>query len=311
MRGKWIRLRDEPYLGCIALVLTESSCLVERLPEPGRNPLETDVCDIADFPSPLHHMEFPAILPTYDEVTPFKNSRHLLLRSVTFFGRCPALAAGDRAVVVRGPYRHSSGFISILTDVPFSDQIASFAKIVDSIPDVVCRGDPGVIVPIGDLVRHAVEIPYAFRVLDRVRVVVGIEYRGCTGRVSKVRRNVVTVQLASGTIFKTEPGYLTREFHNSDLVEVFRGEFKTRRGFVIFKRAGGIHGIIDVKDGEYQPDCIVRFAFFVALRALLRSHTVSSASSGPQLCRAGRSKLCPCAIFIPRPRRLYRRACSY
>ncbi|KAJ7213500.1 hypothetical protein GGX14DRAFT_618859 [Mycena pura] len=56
MRGEWIRLRDEPYLGCIALVLTESSCLVERLPEPGRNPLETDVCDIADLPSVLHHM---------------------------------------------------------------------------------------------------------------------------------------------------------------------------------------------------------------------------------------------------------------
>ncbi|KAJ7194704.1 hypothetical protein GGX14DRAFT_404492 [Mycena pura] len=253
MPGEWIRLREEPYAGCIALVLTDRSCLVERLPVPLRNLLDLDVCDIVDYSTPLRRSEFPSFLPTSEEVAPFQRSRHLLLQRATFFGTSPSLTAGDRVVAMQGRFRLTTGYISILAHVPFTERVVTFAKVVDVIPDVVNRHDAGVIIPLGDLRRHAVEIPNPFRVSDRVRVAVGAEHRGCSGRVSAVLDDLVTVQVARNeatrcglqvttfqgtTTFQNKASYFVRDFWFRDLIEVFRGPFKDRKGFVISSRRG-------------------------------------------------------------------------
>ena len=274
MPGEWIRLREEPYAGRIALVLTDCSCLVERLSVPLRNLLDFDVCDIVDYSTPLRRSEYPPVLPTTEEVAPFQRSRHLLLKHATFFGTSPSPTAGDRVVAVQGRFRRTTGYISILAHVPFTERVVSFAKVVDVLPSVVNGQDAGVIIPLGDLRRHAVEIPNPFRVSDRIRVAVGAEHWGCCGRVSEVVDDLVTVQVArteatrcgvpgssfeGRTTFQKKASFLVRDFWFHDLIEVSRGPLKDRKGFVLSSRRGGILSVLDVcgrsfLSQRYTPD---------------------------------------------------------
>jgi ribosomal protein L24 len=207
---------------------------------------------------------FTPVHPTPDQVAAFLADDHPALVKLRFRGLCPALAEGDRVVVVHGPHQGETGFIVVLREVPVSGQRVKYAKILKDYNgvDILKKEDVGLYVQVAHLERHGLDIPCAIVVQDRVRVVSGVLYRGTTGRVIDNSQGFLTVAASSDSevigatstseisdrqVFQISIRYVNRDFRCGDLVRVRTGKHRGRVGLIIATFTGGSIEVFDVR----------------------------------------------------------------
>ncbi|KAJ6450239.1 hypothetical protein C8R47DRAFT_1230353 [Mycena vitilis] len=209
------------------------------------------------FSSPIQCRTYPRVLPTGDERSPFADSRLLALQNIIFDAPSPALAEGDRVVVVGGVHDGNTGYISTMRDMLVQRRRMEYAKVVPHYDGTarVKKEDVGVYLRVGELKRHGLDVCYDLRIHDRVKVVHGLLYWGATGRVENIEQDIVTVAVPTdypvvGATFPSKwtdgrqsftinIGYLRREIHLGDIVRVRRAEHQGRCGFVVALFTGG------------------------------------------------------------------------
>jgi ribosomal protein L24 len=201
--------------------------------------------------------------PTPAQLAPFLEDDHPALEKIRFRGHSPALAEGDRVVVVAGPHQGETGFIVVLREVPVDRQRVKYAKIVKVYNgvDIVKKGDTGLYVRVAHLERHGLDVPCAIVVQDRVRVVSGVLFRGATGRVIDNSNGILTVvadksleltgattqsEMSDRQVFQTSIRYVNRDYHCGDLVRVRTGKHKGRVGLIVATFTGGSFEVFDV-----------------------------------------------------------------
>ncbi|KAJ7912884.1 hypothetical protein B0H13DRAFT_2326938 [Mycena leptocephala] len=180
--------------------------------------------------------------PTPAQLAPFLEDDHPALEKIRFRGHSPALAKGDRVVVVAGPHQGEAGFIVVLREVPVDRQRVKYAKIVKVYNgvDIVKKGDTGL--------------------YDRVRVVSGVLFRGATGHVIDNSNGILTVvadksleltgattqsEMSDRQVFQTSIRYVNRDYRCGDLVRVRTGKHKGRVGLIVATFTGGSFEVFD------------------------------------------------------------------
>ncbi|KAJ7080330.1 hypothetical protein C8R44DRAFT_754378 [Mycena epipterygia] len=239
-RGEWIRLKQTPYEGKVAWVVSSQRFIVANLNGVG----EADPCSRLTYDSPLRASAYPRVLPNPDELLPFKQTTESYLKQATFIGTAPALVEGVRVVVVAGEHKGNVGYIVMIREIADEKYRVRWAKIQEEYngTDTV-RGDShGIFVQIAHLRRHALDPPTPFRVLDRVQVVAGIEHRGAIGRIIQIEDQWLSIQFPQESgeqnIIEVEHRCVARHFMEGDFVCV-TGASRNRRGLVVKICTGG------------------------------------------------------------------------
>ncbi|KAJ7891127.1 hypothetical protein B0H13DRAFT_1887299 [Mycena leptocephala] len=266
----WVIPRRGLYKGLLALVLTKRKFLAA--PVSTSTPVgmglmghqEFNKCIEVSLATDMLRQNFTPVHPTADQLAAFLADDHLALEKLRFRGLCPALAEGDRVVVVHGPHQGATGFIVVLREVPVSGQRVKYAKILKAYNsvDILKKEDAGLYVQVAHLEHHGLDIPCAIVVQDRVRVVSGILYRGITGRVIDNSQGFLTVAASSNSeiigatttseisdrqVFQISIRYVNRDFRCGDLVRVRSGKHKGRVGLIVATFTGGS---IEIFDGD-------------------------------------------------------------
>ncbi|KAJ7926133.1 hypothetical protein B0H13DRAFT_1862637 [Mycena leptocephala] len=202
--------------------------------------------------------------PTPAQLAPFLEDDHPALDKICFRGHCPALAEGDRVVVVGGPHKTETGFIVVLREVPVNGQRVKYAKIVKVYNgvDIVKKEDTGLYVRVVHLQRHGLDIPSPIGVQDRISVVSSALFWGVTGRVIDNSSGILTVvadknleltgatsqsEMSDRQVFHISIRYVNRDFRCGDLVRVRTGKHHGRVGLIVATFTGGS---IEVFDGD-------------------------------------------------------------
>ncbi|KAJ7820143.1 hypothetical protein B0H13DRAFT_2378001 [Mycena leptocephala] len=221
----WVMPKHGLHKGRLALVLTKRKFLV----------------------APVSLSETTIILP---------------FKKFVFGGHCPALAEGDRVVVVAGPHQGETGFIVMLREVPVDHQRVKYAKIVKVYNgvDIVKKGDTSLYIRVAHLERHGLDVPCAMVVQDRVRVVSGALFRGATGHVIDNCEGYLTVaadrdleltgataqsEISDRKVFQISIRYVNRDFRRGDLVRVRTGKHEGRVGLIVATFTGGSIEVFD------------------------------------------------------------------
>jgi ribosomal protein L24 len=215
--------------------------------------------------------KFTPVQPTPDQLAAFLADDHPALQKLCFRGNSPALAEGNRVVVVHGPHQGETGFIVVLREVPVNGQRVKYAKIVKVYNglDIVKKEDASLYVRLAHLKRHGLDIPCAIGVQDRIRVVSGALFRGVTGRVidnsdgiltiaadsiltiaadstSEILGATATSEISDRKLFQTPIRYINRDFRCGDLVRVRTGHHQGRVGLIVATFTGGSIEVFDV-----------------------------------------------------------------
>jgi ribosomal protein L24 len=266
----WVIPKRGLHKGLLALVLTKRKFLaapVSTSTAVGQGLMghqEYNKCIEVSVATDMVSKNFTPVHPTPDQVAAFLADDHPALVKLRFRGLCPALAEGDRVVVVHGPHQGETGFIVVLREVPVSGQRVKYAKILKDYNgvDILKKEDVGLYVQVAHLERHGLDIPCAIVVQDRVRVVSGVLYRGTTGRVIDNSQGFLTVAASSDSevigatstseisdrqVFQISIRYVNRDFRCGDLVRVRTGKHRGRVGLIIATFTGGSIEVFDVR----------------------------------------------------------------
>ncbi|KAF8194482.1 hypothetical protein K438DRAFT_1969095 [Mycena galopus ATCC 62051] len=205
---------------------------------------------------------YPRLDPTPEQLLLFVGSRHPDLLTLPFHGLSPALAKGDRVVVVAGEHKGLNGFIFALAERwdKKEEQNVQYAKLVPPGPGGVYQtrkhlhtgndsghdNSGGACVELAHLKRSTLDICYTFRINDRVRVVSGILYKGVIGWVTAVANDSLTISIPqdcdvvgpttahfNDQSFTISIEHITREWHLGDSVRVRYGEYKDSVGVIV------------------------------------------------------------------------------
>ncbi|KAJ7312628.1 hypothetical protein DFH08DRAFT_822066 [Mycena albidolilacea] len=255
--GTWVCPQRGKARGQLAFVLTATKLYIGEPPEPLREQSR----------SLMKRKDFPRVAPTPDQLVPFAASQHDTLLALRFEGPCPALAEGDRVVVVAGEHKGMNGFIAVLREMWNEEkrQRIEYAKVVLPGHDgayQIKKVDKGAHVELAHLKRAGLNFGYKFLVNDRVRVVSGILYKGATGRVMDVANDRLTISIPNDfdvvgpttasavsphiKLFTIEIGHVSRVWYLGDSVRVRWDEHKGRTGVIVASNVGGILEIFDV-----------------------------------------------------------------
>jgi ribosomal protein L24 len=215
----------------------------------------------------MKRKDFPRVTPTPHQLVSFAASQHSTLLTLTFEGPCPALAEGDRVVVVAGKHKEMNGFIAVLRELWNGEKHRKieYTKVVlpgDGGAYHIKKQDKGAHVELTHLKRAGLDFGYKFLVNDRVRVVSGILYKGATGRVMDVANDRLTISIPNDfdvvgpttasavsphiKLFTIEIGHVSRVWYLGDSVRVRWDEHKGRTGVIVASNVGGILEIFDV-----------------------------------------------------------------
>ncbi|KAJ6607284.1 hypothetical protein B0H10DRAFT_2194971 [Mycena sp. CBHHK59/15] len=255
VRGTWVRLRRGNARGQVAFVLTATKLYIiasKKFKEKSRPHMK--------------RKDYPCLVPTPDQLLPFAASFHRALLALTFEGPCPALAEGDRIVVVAGKHKGMNSFIAVLREM-WNEQKhrrIEYAKVVP--PGYggvyqIKKEDVGAYVELAHLKRAGLDFCYKFLVNDHVRVVSSILYKGATGRVVDVADDHLTISIPSDSdvvgpttdsvvspntkLFTIGVGHVSRVWYLGDSVRVRWGEHQDRTGVIVASNVGGILEIFD------------------------------------------------------------------
>jgi ribosomal protein L24 len=267
--GTWVIPKYGLYKGLLALVLTKRKFLAT--PVSTSTPVgmglmghqEYNKCIEVSLATDMVRKKFTPVHPTPDQLAAFLADDHPALEKLCFKGLCPALAEGDRVVVVAGPHQGETGFIIVLRELPVAHQRVKYAKVVKVYNSVgiVKKGDAGLYVRVADLERHGLDIPCTIVVQDRVRVVSGVLYRGTTGRVIDNSQGFLTIAASSNSeiigatttseisdrqVFQISIRYVNRDLRCGDLVRVRTGKHHGRVGLIMATFTGGSIEVFDV-----------------------------------------------------------------
>ncbi|KAJ7899942.1 hypothetical protein B0H13DRAFT_1883569 [Mycena leptocephala] len=270
MPDTWVIPRRGLHKGLLSLVLTKrkfltapvSTSMTVGLGLMGHQ--EYNKCIEVSLAADMLSKNFTPVQPTPNQLAAFLADDHPALQKLRFRGPSPALAEGDRVVVVHGPHQGETGFIIVLCEVPVSGQHVKYAKILKDYNgvDILKKGDAGLYVRVADLQRHGLNVPSAIVVQDRVRVVSGVLYRGISGRVidnsqgfltiaassnSEIISATTTSQISDRQIFHISLRYVNRDFRCGNLVRVRRGKHQDHVSLIMATFTGGS---IEVFDGD-------------------------------------------------------------
>ena len=216
--------------------------------------LDIDVCKVVGFSRPMPAWEFPLVFPSCDDLIPFQISQSDVFNEVSFVGKCPALAEGERVLKSSGSGGGIPGYIALIRTIPQGAHLVRYALVVNRIPEPqdIDEVDPppgvtGDIRQIGNLRRHVLDPALPIGPFDRVRVVAGTSHVGKSGRVSSViEEDLVVVQCSDTEWIEVRLRYITRDFRHGDFVRVSRGAYKDRLGLIVGVRGGGFVDLYDV-----------------------------------------------------------------
>ncbi|KAJ7820785.1 hypothetical protein B0H14DRAFT_2599765 [Mycena olivaceomarginata] len=282
--GTWVCPRRGKARGQLAFVLTATKLYIGSPPvsgEPASAPIASKKGRVIQLkPEPLKEQsrplmkrkDFPRVTPTPNQLVSFAASQHSALLALTFEGPCPALAEGDRVVVVAGEHKEMNGFIAVLRELWNGEKHRKieYAKVVlpgDGGAYHIKKQDKGAHVELTHLKRAGLDFGYKFLVNDRVRVVSGILYKGATGRVMDVANDRLTISIPNDfdvvgpttasavsphiKLFTIEIGHVSRVWYLGDLVRVRWDEHKGRTGVIVASNVGGILEIFDATNSRH------------------------------------------------------------
>ncbi|KAF8143018.1 hypothetical protein K438DRAFT_2111036 [Mycena galopus ATCC 62051] len=281
--GTWVKTRKGPqtHKG-IAFVLSMTELYQDvhiiqarRPTEPPRERPAFHVIRVklqkgSDQRSAFPKSRYPRLDPTPEQLLLFVGSCHPDLLTLPFHGLSPALAEGDRVVMVAGEHKGLNGFIFALAERwdKKEEQNVQYAKLVPPGPGGVYQtrkhlhtGNDGghdnsgrACVELAHLKRSALDICYTFRINDRVRVVSGILYKGVIGGVTAVANDSLTISIPKDCdvvgrttahfddqSFTISIEHVTREWHLGDSVRVRCGEYKDSVGVIGNRKTGVEH----------------------------------------------------------------------
>ncbi|KAF8160515.1 hypothetical protein K438DRAFT_1776353 [Mycena galopus ATCC 62051] len=223
----------------------------------------------SDQRSAFPKSRYPRLDPTPEQLLLFVGSCHPDLLTLPFHGLSPALAEGDRVVMVAGEHKGLNGFIFALAERwdKKEEQNVQYAKLVTPGLGGVYQtrkhlhtGNDGghdnsgrACVELAHLKRSALDICYTFRINDRVRVVSGILYKGVIGGVTAVANDSLTISIPKDCdvvgrttahfddqSFTISIEHVTREWHLGDSVRVRCGEYKDSVGVIVGAPTAGV-----------------------------------------------------------------------
>jgi hypothetical protein len=183
--GTWVCPRRGKARGQLAFVLTATKLYIGSPPvsgEPASAPIASKKGRVIQLkPEPLKEQsrplmkrkDFPRVTPTPNQLVSFAASQHSALLALTFEGPCPALAEGDRVVVVAGEHKEMNGFIAVLRELWNGEKHRKieYAKVVlpgDGGAYHIKKQDKGAHVELTHLKRAGLDFGYKFMVNDRV-----------------------------------------------------------------------------------------------------------------------------------------------
>ncbi|KAJ7733444.1 hypothetical protein B0H16DRAFT_1468044, partial [Mycena metata] len=199
----------------------------------------------ADFTDLTHRLVFP----TREHTEPFRLAKsrdfHHSLAKATFVGLCPALAPGDRVVVVSGEFQHKTGqlYLCSLREVLRDSKRVRMARIAEFKDgrDKLGRFD----VEVCHLKRHILNAFCPIQMHDRVCVVSGVLHRGLSGRVTDLSDGLVGA--TDGELeFTVDVRHVAQDLRCGDVVRVIRGQFTGSVGLIVHIRLGGSLEIWDI-----------------------------------------------------------------
>ncbi|KAJ7713870.1 hypothetical protein B0H16DRAFT_1809240 [Mycena metata] len=206
----------------------------------------------ADFTDLTHRL----IFPTREHTEPFRlaESRdfHHSLAKATFVGLCPALAPGDRVVVVSGEFQHKTGqlYLWSLREVLRDSKQVRIARIAEfkNGRDKLGRFDVEVC-HLKRLKQHILDVFCSIQMHDRVCVVSGVLHRGLSGRVTDLSDGLVGA--TNGELeFTVDVCHVARDLRCGDVVHVIRGQFTGSVGLIVHIGLGGSLEIWDAERSE-------------------------------------------------------------
>ncbi|KAJ7883327.1 hypothetical protein B0H13DRAFT_1890412 [Mycena leptocephala] len=147
----WVIPKYGLHKGLLALVLTKQMFLaapVSTSTAVGQSLMghqEYNKCIEVTLASDMVRKNFTPVHPTPDQLAAFLSDDHPALEKLRFKGLGPALAEGDRVVVIAGPHQGETGFLVMLHELPVTHQRVKYAKVVKVYNGVgiVKKGDAG------------------------------------------------------------------------------------------------------------------------------------------------------------------------
>jgi ribosomal protein L24 len=234
--GSWIRHRGE-----LSLVVSSRELLQVKDRKFKKKTVKNDLTDKTHRP----------VFPIREHTEPFRlaesQGSHPSIAKTAFVGLCPALAPGDRVVVVSGEFQHKMGqlYIWSLREVLRDNKRVRMAKIAEFNDgrDKLGRFD----VEVCHLKRHILDAFCPIQMHDRICVVSGLLHRGLSGRVTDVSDGLVGA--TDGELeFTVDVHHVARDLRCGDAVRVTRGQFTGRVGLILHIGLGGSLEIWDVCD---------------------------------------------------------------
>ncbi|KAJ7015933.1 hypothetical protein C8F04DRAFT_1204298, partial [Mycena alexandri] len=231
--GTWIRYRRE-----LSFVVSSRELL--QVKKTGRKLkrviLKTELTDEKHRP----------VIPIRDHTERFRAADpHPSMAKATFIGLCPALAAGDRVVVVSGEFEHKMGplYIWSLREVAREGKRVRMARVAEfNDGEKFGRFD----VEVCHLKRHILDAFCPIQVHDRVCVVSGVIHRGLSGRVTELSDGLVSA--TDGEFeFTVDMRHVARDLRRGDVVRVTRGQFTGCIGLILHI---GLGGSLEIWDAE-------------------------------------------------------------
>ncbi|KAJ7896178.1 hypothetical protein B0H13DRAFT_1885261 [Mycena leptocephala] len=182
---------------------------------------EYNKCIEVSLAADMLSKNFTPVQPTPDQLAAFLADDHPALQKLRFRGPCPALAEGDRVVVVHGPHQGETGFIVVLREVPVSSQHVKYTKILKDYNglDILKKGDA------------------SFQGFLTVAASSNSEIIGAT----------TTSEISDRQVFQISIRYVNRDFRCGDLVRVRTSKHQGRVGLIVVTFTGGS---IEVFDGD-------------------------------------------------------------
>ncbi|KAJ7082513.1 hypothetical protein C8R44DRAFT_753774 [Mycena epipterygia] len=180
-RGEWIRLKQKPYEGKVAWVVSSQRFIVANLNGGWRG---------GSVQSPNVRLSPPRIYipssPPQPRRTPaIQTDYGVVFETSDIHWHCTSAVEGVRVVVVAGEHKGNVGYIVMIREIADEKYRVRWAKIQEEYNGTDT---------IAHLRRHALDPPTPFRVLDRVQVVAGIEHRGAIGRIIQIEDQWLSIQ---------------------------------------------------------------------------------------------------------------------
>ncbi|KAJ7692810.1 hypothetical protein B0H14DRAFT_3531377 [Mycena olivaceomarginata] len=223
--GTWVCPRRGKARGQLAFVLTATKLYIGSPPvsgEPASAPITSKKGRVIQLkPEPLK-----------EHLSHSQPANIAALLALTFEGPCPALAEGDRVVVVAGEHKEMNGFIAVLL-LP-GDGGAYHIK----------KQDKGAHVELTHLKRAGLDFGYKFlgRVMDVANDRLTISIPNDFDVVGPTTASAVSPHIK---LFTIEIGHVSRVWYLGDSVRVRWDEHKGRTGVIVASNVGGILEIFD------------------------------------------------------------------